>query len=64
MQLSRGRREACKAGFVDVLKNSPSKDRKFLRWKLTQFYKRPVDDRYIHEVIEVEELEVLPESSL
>ena len=57
-------REVWKAGLIDVLKNSPSKDRKFLRWNLVQIYRRLADNRLIHEVVEAEVLEVLPESSL
>ena len=46
-----------------MLKNSPSKDRKFLRWNLDQIYLRPIDCCYIREPAETEELEVLPGSS-
>jgi len=56
--------EVWKAGLIDVLKSSPSKHRKFLRWNLVRTYMRLVDNRIIHEVVETEELEVLPESSL
>ena len=55
------KRKTWKAGLIDVLKNSPSKDRKFLRWNLIQVYKQPADDCYVSEVAETEELEVLPE---
>ena len=58
-----GRRKAWKAGLIDLLKNSPSKDRKFLRWSLVQADLRPVDNRYVRQVVESEVLEVLPESS-
>jgi len=56
--------EVWKAGLIDVLKNSPSEDRKFLRWTLARSYRRLVDNRIIDEVVEAEELEVLSESSL
>jgi len=49
-----------KAGLIDVLKNSPSEARKFLRWNLAKTYRRPVDNRFIYEVVEAEELEVFP----
>lgn len=54
------RRKAWKAGLVDVLKNSPSEDRKFLRWKVSQIHPRATDRFAVHEVVEIEELEVLP----
>ena len=57
-----GKRKAWKAGLIDVLKNSPSKDRKFLRWNLIEV--QPLGDYDIFEVLaESEELEVLPEPS-
>ena len=58
-----GKWKTWKAGLIDVLKNSPSKDRKFLRWNLIQVYKDPINDCHVSEVAESGELEVLPESS-
>lgn len=55
--------EAWKAGLVDVLKNSPSKDRKFLRWNVAQVCQAPSDNCYVREVVEAEELEVLTKPS-
>ena len=60
---SLGKRKAWKAGLIDVLKNSPSEDRKFLRWNLIHVYQKPADGCYVREVAETEELEVFPESS-
>lgn len=51
-------RRVWKMNCIDVLKNSPSKNRKFLRWKVAQEYTYPIDD---YAVIEAEELEVSPE---
>ena len=52
-----------KEGLIDALKNNSSKDRKFLRSKVTQSYQEPVNNRYVCMVVEDEELEVLPEPS-
>lgn len=57
------KRKAWEAGLIDVLKNSSSKDRKFLRWSLTQLKLRHVDHCWVREVMGTEVLEVLPESS-
>ena len=54
------RLEAWKPRFIDVLKNSPSKNRKFLRWNLVRLTMQPGDPRYMWEVLEAGELEVLP----
>jgi len=43
-----------KRGFADVLKDSPSKDRKFLRWRIV----------YTNDIMENGELEVFPRTSL
>jgi len=56
--------KAWKAGLIDVLKNGPSKDRKFLRWVLIRVYVPSVGDPLVREVLEGGELEVLPESPL
>jgi len=58
-----GKRKAWKAGLIDVLKNSPSEDRKFLIWNLIQVYQQPTDGCYVNEAAETEELEVFPEPS-
>jgi len=58
------KRKAFKSDLIDVLKNSPSKDRKLLRWHLTQVHLEPATYCYTREVVEDEEFEVLPESSL
>jgi len=51
--------EAWKTCFIDVLKNSPSKDRKFLRWNVAQLPTGSVRTRYFWEVLEAGELGVL-----
>ncbi|KAF9645681.1 hypothetical protein BDM02DRAFT_3189524 [Thelephora ganbajun] len=58
-----GRRKAWKACLIDVLKNSPSRDRKFLRWKVAKIYSQPDEKRLVREIVETEELEVLSDSS-
>jgi len=50
------RRKAWKAGLVDVLKKSPSRDRKLLRWKVARIYRKPLDRCLAREVVEAEEL--------
>ena len=55
--------KAWKAGLIDVLKTSPSKNRKFLRWNVVRIHQQPVGGCCIREVTETEESEVLPESS-
>jgi len=57
-------REIWKKKLVDLLKDSPSVDRKFLRWKVVQTYRRPDSFYQAYDVVETEELEVLPETSL
>jgi len=52
------RRAAWKKGLVDVLKKSPSRDRKVLRWKVAKIYWQPLDRCLAREVVEAEELEV------
>ena len=63
-QLPDSLRKAWKSGLIDVLKSSPSKDRKFLRWMVFRTYLQPVDKYWAREVVEAEELEVFPESPL
>ena len=55
-----GERETWKAGLIDVLKNSPSKGRKFLRWNITEICQDPSDSSYFRKFVEAGELEVLP----
>ena len=54
--------ETWKRHLIEVLKDSPSKERKFLRWKVTEV----PNFTYPHHdvVVEVGELEVLPETFL
>ena len=52
-------RRAWKWGLVDVLKSSPSKERKFLRWRVTSSRTYPKSH-----VLETGELEVYPGTSL
>ena len=54
-------REAWKAGLIDVLENSPSRDRKFLSF--VQVCRKPIDGWCVCGVAETEELEMLPGSS-
>ena len=54
------RRRAWKKGLVDVLKSSPSKERKFLRWTVTRDFSRIT----LENTLEKGELEVFPETSL
>ena len=53
------KRKAWKAGLIDVLKNSPSKDRKFLRWNFVQI-EQSVYGSYVRKVVGTGELEVPP----
>jgi len=55
-------RKAWMRGLLDVLKDSPSKDRKFLRWKVIGTWS--VYDHPRIRVLESGELEVLPETFL
>ena len=58
-------RKRWKRELIDLLKHSPSTERKFLRWKIAQSYLRTgVDFGWAHDVVVNEELEVLPETSL
>jgi len=60
-----GARRIWKRDLVSLLKDSPSTDRKFLRWKVVKSYRRtngPGRGR-AYDVVESEELEVLPETS-
>jgi len=53
-----------KEGLIGVLKDSPSKGRKFLRWIVVRIYDQSDGNRLVREVLEAGELEVLPESPL
>ena len=57
------RLEVWKTGIVDVLKSSPSKDRKFLRWNVARSSRVHSDICYVREDVEAEELEVLADPS-
>jgi len=56
--------KAWKACVVEILKDSPSKERKFLRWKVYKSQRPHGIPRGIHVVVEEGELEVFPETSL
>ena len=57
-----GELKAWKAGLIDVLKKSPSKDRKILKLNVIRMHPQPDGYRHVREVLESEELEVSPES--
>lgn len=57
-------REIWRRELISILKDSPSKDRKILRWRVVQSYRHPGTIRLLYDVVEDEELEVLPEASL
>ena len=59
------KRNAWKRGFIDILKDSPSKDRKFLRWGVahTRSYPGP-NLPQSYDIVEKGELEVSPDTSL
>ncbi|KAF9782909.1 hypothetical protein BJ322DRAFT_180839 [Thelephora terrestris] len=52
-----------KRELVRILKDSPSRERKFLRWKVVQRRTRALDDDRPYDVVEKEELEVCQETS-
>lgn len=52
--------ETWKTRIVDVLKDSPSKDRKFLRWSNSRAYPKSYCASYDDEAVVAGELEVLP----
>ena len=58
--LLKERRRVWKKGLVDVLKSSPSKERKFLRWRVTRDFPRS----NLEKTLEKGEFEVFPETSL
>ena len=55
--------EVWKTYLVEVLKNSPSKERKFLRWRVYKGHRRRGTPREVQVVVEGE-LEVFPETSM
>ena len=57
-------RETWKQELISLLKNSPSAERKFLRWKVAQSYMRTDGRGRVYEVVVNEKLEVLPETPL
>jgi len=56
--------KAWKACLVEILKDSPSKERKFLRWKVYKSQRHHGISRGAQVVVEEGELEVFPETSL
>lgn len=57
-------RETWKRELISLLKDSPSADRKVLRWKIVQSYPHPRRAGRAYDVVETEELEVSPKTSL
>jgi len=57
-------RKRWKRAFIGPLKDSPSTEPKFLRWKIAQSYLRTGGRGRVYEVVVNEELEVLPETPL
>jgi hypothetical protein len=57
-------RETWKRELINLLKDSPSTDRKVLRWKIVQSYPHPQGANRVYNVVETEELEVAPSTSL
>jgi len=57
-------REIWKRELIGLLKDSPSTDRKVLRWKVVQICLCPNDVRLVYDIVESEESEVFPETSL
>lgn len=53
---------AWKRGFIEVLKESPSRDRKMLRWKLIYGWNRPSIER--DELVANGEMEIFPDTPL
>jgi len=62
LDLLEGGQKAWKRGLIDVLKKSPSKERKFLRWRFIAT--RSYSDYPRSRVLEKGELEVFPETYL
>ena len=54
----------CKRLVVPILKDSLSKERKFLRWKFSENHMYRIPPQEFTDLVENGELEVLPESSL
>lgn len=57
-------RKIWKREFIGLLKDSPSTDRKILRWKVVQGRSCHLTGRLEYDAVEAEELEVFPETSL
>lgn len=57
-------RKTWKREFIGLLKDSPSPDRRILRWKVVQGRLCHLNGRFEYDVVEAEELEVFPETSL
>ena len=56
--------ETWKRELINLLKDSPLTDCKILRWKAVQSYQPSISIHWAFEVVEAEELEVFPETSL
>lgn len=57
-------RKDWKRELIGLLKDSPSTDRKILRWKVVQSYPHPLRAGRAYDVMETEELEVSQGTSL
>ena len=57
-------RKTWRRELISLLKDSPSTERKFLRWKIAQSYLRTDGRGRAYEIVVNEELEVLPETPL
>jgi len=57
-------RATWKRELISLLKNSPSAERKFLKWKIAQSYMRADGRGRVYEVVVNEKFEVLPETPL
>jgi hypothetical protein len=55
--------DAWKQGFIEVLKNSPSKDRKFIRWRAIHKYRGTNPVRLLYKVWDSGEMEVFSHTS-
>ena len=55
-------RNMCRRELISLLKDSPSTERKFLRWKIAQSYQRTDGPGWVYHVVTNKELEVLPET--
>jgi len=63
LDLEKGRK-VWRSQLISILKDSPSTERKFLRWKIVQSFVRADRRGRAYEVVVKEELEVFPDTSL